>query len=142
MAIRAELLEPAKSCSVHLDQLINKLREVKKSGCLNIFSYSPGQNANNKETNAEIRILLALAKKDCAAFLRDLEADNEWHECFANPAFYQRSIAIIGERLEAVKLDQSILSLTTQLENISNNMNGVLETFIEFSCVDGPLELR
>ena len=40
MAIRAALLEPARSCSAHLDELIKKLREIKVSGCLNIFSYS------------------------------------------------------------------------------------------------------
>lgn len=68
------------------------------------------------------------------------EEDKEWHECFSNPAFYERSIAIIGERLHAVDLSKHILSIITQLENISNNMNGTLETFVEFSCVDGPID--
>lgn len=140
MAIRAALLEPARSCSAHLDELIAKLREIKVSGCLNIFSYSSGQNEINKETGAEVRNLLALAIRDFDEFQKGLEEDKDWHECFANPAFYERSIAIIGERLHAVDLTKNILSITTQLENLSNNMNGTLETFIEFSCVDGPIK--
>lgn len=140
MAIRAALLEPARSCSAHLDELISKLREIKVSGCLNIFSYSSGQNEINKETGAEVRRLLASATKAFDEFQQGLEEDKEWHDCFANPAFYERSIAIIGERLHAVDLSKNILSIITQLENISNNMNGTLETFIEFSCVDGPIK--
>ena len=58
MAIRAALLEPARSCSAHLDELIKKLREIKVSGCLNIFSYSSGQNEINREAGAEVRALL------------------------------------------------------------------------------------
>ena len=141
MAIRAALLEPAKHCSAHLDELITRLREIKMSGCLNIFSYSPGQSELNKETANEIRALLEVAKADCDEFQEGLQADKEWHECFSNPAFYERSIAIIGERLAAVDLNTNILSLITQLENISNNMNGTLETFIEFSCVEDYVKL-
>lgn len=140
MAIRAALLEPARSCSAHLDELIKKLREIKVSGCLNIFSYSSGQNEINLEAGAEVRALLDQATADFDEFQKGLEEDKEWHECFSNPAFYERSIAIIGERLHAVDLSKHILSIITQLENISNNMNGTLETFVEFSCVDGPID--
>lgn len=139
MAIRAELLEPAKRCSEHLDELITKLREIKVSGCLNIFSYSSGQNEINKEKGEEVRALLARATEDFDDFQKGLQEDQEWHECFSNPAFYERSIAIIGERLHAVDLSKHILSIITQLENISNNMNGTLETFVEFSCVEGQV---
>lgn len=139
MAIRAALLEPARSCANNLDELIKKLREIKVSGCLNIFSYSSGQNEINREADAEVRALLEQAINDFDEFQRGLENDKEWHECFANPAFYERSIAIIGERLHAVDMSKHIQSIITQLENISNNMNGTLETFIEFSCVDGPI---
>ena len=140
MAIRAALLEPARSCSEHLDELIKKLREIKVSGCLNIFSYTSGQNEINREAASEVRALLEQATKDFDEFQKGLEDDKEWHECFANPAFYERTIAIIGERLHSVDLSKHILSIITQLENISNNMNGTLETFVEFSCVDGPIE--
>lgn len=139
MAIHAALLEPARSCSTNLDELIKKLREIKVSGCLNIFSYASGQNELNKEAGDDVRALLEQAKADFDEFQRGLENDQEWHECFSNPAFYERSIAIIGERLHAVDLSKNILTIITQLENISNNMNGTLETFIEFSCVDGPI---
>ncbi|MEE0435904.1 MAG: hypothetical protein UDB11_10985 [Peptococcaceae bacterium] len=139
MAIHAALLEPARSCSANLDELIKKLREIKVSGCLNIFSYASGQNELNKEKGVEVRALLEQAKADFDEFQKGLENDKEWHECFSNPAFYERSIAIIGERLHAVDLSKHILTVITQLENISNNMNGTLETFIEFSCVDGPI---
>ncbi|MDO4280440.1 MAG: hypothetical protein Q4C56_02310 [Peptococcaceae bacterium] len=142
MPIHASLLEPAKSCSVRLDDLITKLREIKKSGCLNIFSYSPSQNEMDKKTAAETRELLELAKADFHTFQKGLEDDKEWHECFSNPSFYERSIAILGERLDAVNLDDNILTITTQLENISNNMSGTLETFVEFACVDGPIDLK
>lgn len=139
MPIRASLLEPARNCSNNLDELIKKLREIKVSGCLNIFSYSSGQNEINREADVEVRALLEHAISDFDEFQRGLETDKEWHECFANPAFYERSIAIIGERLHAVDMSKHIQTIITQLENISNNMNGTLETFIEFSCVDGPI---
>ncbi len=139
MPIRASLLEPARNCSNNLDELIKKLREIKVSGCLNIFSYSSGQNEINREADVEVRALLEQAISDFDEFQRGLENDKEWHECFANPAFYERSIAIIGERLHAVDMSKHIQTIITQLENISNNMNGTLETFIEFSCVDGPI---
>lgn len=142
MAIHASLLEPAKHCSVHLDELIRKLREIKVSGCLNIFSYSSGQSEINRETASDVRALLDLAISDFDAFEKGLVEDKEWHECFSNPSFYERSIAIIGERLHAVDLSKNVLSIITQLENISNNMNGTLETFVEFSCVEGPIELN
>ena len=137
MAIHAELLLPAKDCSRHLDELIKKMRDVKVSGSLNIFAYSPSQSELDKESAAEIKILLALAKKDFDLFQENLRNDNDWQECFANPGFYQRTIEIIGERLHAVNLSGNVMPLITQLENISNNMNGVLETFMEFSCVEG-----
>ncbi len=137
MAIHAELLLPAKDCSRHLDELIKKMRDVKVSGSLNIFAYSPSQSELDKESAAEIKILLALAKKDFDLFQENLQNDNDWQECFANPGFYQRTIEIIGERLHAVNLSGNVMPLITQLENISNNMNGVLETFLEFSCVEG-----
>lgn len=139
MPIRASLLEPARNCSNNLDELIKKLREIKVSGCLNIFSYSSGQNEINRVADVEVRALLEQAISDFDEFQRGLENDKEWHECFANPAFYERSIAIIGERLHAVDMSKHIQTIITQLENISNNMNGTLETFIEFSCVDGPI---
>ena len=113
------------------------MRDVKVSGSLNIFAYSPSQSELDKESAAEIKILLALAKKDFDLFQENLRNDNDWHECFANPGFYQRTIEIIGERLHAVNLSGNVMPLITQLENISNNMNGVLETFLEFSCVEG-----
>ena len=106
---------------------------------MNIFSYSSGQNEINREADVEVRALLEQAISDFDEFQRGLENDKEWHECFANPAFYERSIAIIGERLHAVDMSKHIQTIITQLENISNNMNGTLETFIEFSCVDGPI---
>lgn len=137
MAIHIELLAPAKDCSRHLDELIKKLREVKVNGSLNIFSYSPSQSELDKASAAEIKILLTLAKKDFDSFQENLRNDHDWQECFANPAFYERSMEILGERLHAVDLRTNIMPLITQLENISNNMNGILETFIEYSCVEG-----
>lgn len=142
MAIRKELLDPGRDCCAHLNALIAKLRDVKKSGCLNIFVYSPGQNSMDKKTNAEIHILLELAKNNFDSFQRGLKNADDWQDCFSNPEFHERSIEIIGQRLHAITFNQSVLSMTTAIENINNDMHGIMETFYEFSCVEGPEDLR
>jgi molecular chaperone GrpE (heat shock protein) len=135
MAIHASLMEPSRKCSVSLDELISKLREAKKEGTMNIFSYHSDRNAGDKTAWKECQQLLADAQDQLHEFLSNLARDQEWRKCFTNADFLENTLNILGDQLDAIKLDGSGLAVITRLENISNNLSATLNTF-EIECID------
>ena len=136
MAISAQLLQQAKNCAASIDELIEMLRIMKRSGCLNIFSYHNTKNDVDEDSWKKACQLLDDAKKYFKIFLDGLRQDEEWRNCFVNPEFTERTLNILSTRLDAIILTNNLLTVTTQLENISNNLNANMTTFIEFECIE------
>lgn len=136
MAIKSALLQPAKQCVKSLDELVELLRVMKRNGCLNIFSYHNNKTEVDEDSWEKSCQLLDNAKKELKDFLEGLYADQEWRDCFVNPVFTERSFNILSSRLDGIILTNNLLTVTTQLENISNNLNANLSTFTEFECID------
>lgn len=135
MAIHAALMEPSRKCSANLDELISKLREAKKEGTMNIFSYYSDHSVVDKNLWNEAGKLLAEAQKDLHDFLQNLASDEEWRECFTNADFLENTLKILGEQLDSIKIGANGLAVITRLENISNNLSATLNTF-EIECID------
>lgn len=135
MPTRAELLEPSRRCTKHLEELINNLRTVQKTGSLNIFSYQAGVNVIPEDDEKKLSDKLNDAKQEFSQFLDLLHHDEEWRECFTNADFIERSLQVQAERLDRVMISSNVLSTITQLENINNNLNMTLLTF-EDECID------